>query len=92
MTTPSLDTILATLHQHHQRATYSAVAAVLDQAPRMLMRGKPRAPSNCWIVSKTTGRPTGYADADLHPELMSNEAVLKTREELAAWLASQPSD
>ena len=68
------------------------IAAVLDQAPRMLMRGKPRAPSNCWIVSETTGRPTGYADADLHPELMSNEAVLKTREELAAWLASQPSD
>jgi hypothetical protein len=89
MTTPSLDTILATLHHHHQRATYSAVAAVLDQAPRTLMRGKPRAQSNCWIVSKTTGRPTGYADADLHPQLMSNETVLTTREELAAWLGSR---
>jgi hypothetical protein len=89
MTTPDLDTILATLDQHHQRATYSAVAAMLGQTPRMLMRGKPRAQSNCWIVSKTTGRPTGYTDADLHPQLMSNEIVLKTREELAAWLASR---
>ena len=92
MTTTTLDAILATLHQHHQRATYSAVAGMLGQPPRMLMRGKPRAQSNCWIVSKTTGRPTGYADADLHPQLMSHETVLRTREELAAWLASRASD
>ena len=89
MTPPSLDAILASLHQHHQRATYSAVAAMLDQTPRMLMRGKPRAQSNCWIVSKATGRPTGYDDADLHPQLTANETVLSTREELAAWLASR---
>ena len=89
MTPPSLDSILATLHQHHQRATYCAVAAMLGQTPRMLMRGKPRAQSNCWIVAKTTGRPTGYADADLHPQLTANQTVLSTRDELAAWLASR---
>jgi hypothetical protein len=92
MTTPSLDAILAALHQHHQRATYSAVAAMVGQTPRLLMQGKPRAQSNCWIVSKTTGRPTGYADADLHPQLMSNDSVLTTREELAAWLTSRGSE
>ena len=92
MTAPTLDAILSTLHQHHQRATYSAVAAIVGQTPRMLMQGKPRAQSNCWIVSKTTGRPTGYADEDLHPQLMSNDTVLKTRDELAAWLSSRASD
>ena len=92
MTMPSLDVILAMLHQHHQRATYSAVAAMLDQTPRMLMRGKPRSQDNCWIVSKTTGRPTGYADTDIHPQLMANETVLTTREELAAWLANRAAN
>jgi hypothetical protein len=53
------------------------------------MHGKPRAQSNCWIVSKTTGRPTGYSDADVHPQLTSRETVLTTREELTAWLASR---
>jgi hypothetical protein len=53
------------------------------------MHGKPRAPDNSWIVSKTTGRPTGYADAEVHPQLAANETVLRTREELADWLAKR---
>ena len=89
MTTHHLDGILTALDQHHQRATYSAVAALLGQTPRLLMHGKPRAQSNSWIVSKTTGRPTGYTDADVHPQLAANETILKTREELAAWLANR---
>jgi hypothetical protein len=87
--THNLDGIVATLGQHHQRATYSAVAALLGQTPRLLMHGKPRAPDNSWIVSKTTGRPTGYADAEIHPQLDVNETVLKTREELVDWLAKR---
>lgn len=88
MTTYDLDGILATLNHHQQRATYSAVAALLDQAPRALMRGHPREPENSWIVSKSTGRPTGYADGDVHPKLTVNDTVLTTREELASWLAN----
>ena len=87
MTTYDLDGVLAALNHHQQRATYSAVAALLDQAPRALMQGRPRARENSWIVSKSTGRPTGYADVDLHPALMANATVLMTREDLAAWLA-----
>ncbi|MEP6492033.1 MAG: hypothetical protein ABJF01_05115 [bacterium] len=87
--THDLDDIIFTVSQHHQRATYSAVAALLGQTPRLLMRGKPRAPDNSWIVSKTTGRPTGYSDADAHPQLNANETVLTTREELADWLAKR---
>jgi len=88
MSTHQLDDILSALDQHHQRATYSAVAALVGDSPRLLMRGRPREPSSSWVVAKDTGRPTGYADEDVHPELMANEQVLGTREELAAWLAS----
>ena len=87
-TTYTLDAVLAALHQHQQRATYSAVAALLGQTPRLLMHGQPRAPENSWIVSKHNGRPTGYRDADIHPELTANEMILTTREELTTWLAT----
>jgi hypothetical protein len=87
MTTYDLDGVLAALNHHQQRATYSAVAALLDQAPRALMQGRPRAQENSWVVSKSTGRPTGYADGDVHPALMANAHVLMTREGLAVWLA-----
>jgi hypothetical protein len=89
MTTHDLDGILAALNHHQQRATYSAAAALLGQTPRLLMHGRPRAPENSWIVSKTTGRPTGYADGDVHPNLTANETVLTTREELASFLAAR---
>lgn len=88
MTPPRLDDILSALDQHQQRATYSAVAAFIGETPRQLMRGRPRAPSNSWIASKATGRPTGYADSDVHPQLGANERVLRTREELAEWLSA----
>jgi hypothetical protein len=89
MTTHDLDGVLAALNHHQQRATYSAVAALLGQTPRLLMHGRPRAQENSWIVSKTTGRPTGYADNDVHPQLTANETVLTTREELASLLAKR---
>ncbi|HEY4302941.1 MAG TPA: hypothetical protein VGM82_00630 [Gemmatimonadaceae bacterium] len=84
-----LDQVLTALNQHQQRATYSAVAGLLDQPPRLLMHSRPRAQSNSWIVSKGTGRPTGYEDADVHPQLLANEAVIETRDELATWLVSK---
>jgi hypothetical protein len=84
-----LDQVLAALNQHHQRATYSAVAGLLDQSPRLLMRTRPREQGNSWIVSKTTGKPTGYDDASIHPQLMANTAVLATPDELATWLRNR---
>jgi hypothetical protein len=88
-TTYDLDGIIAALNRHQQRATYSAVAALLGQTPRLLMHNQPRAQGNSWIVAKGNGRPTGYADADIHPQLTVNELVLTTREELATWLESR---
>jgi hypothetical protein len=81
-----LDLILAALNQYQQRATYSAVAALVGQPPRILMRSRPRQPEASWVVSKTTGRPTGYTDADIHPSLTSNATVIQTQDELASWL------
>jgi hypothetical protein len=89
MPTHQLDDILSALNSHQQRATYSAVAALVGETPRRLMRGKPRAPDHSWIVSKATGRPTGYAETDVHPGLTANEKVLATREELSDWLSSR---
>lgn len=89
MTAYNLDGILAALNSHQQRATYSAVAALVDQTPRLLMRGRAREQSNSWIVSKTTGKPTGYVEADLHPQLTAQGTILSTRDELAAWLANR---
>jgi hypothetical protein len=84
-----LDQVLAVLNQHQQRATYSAVAGLLERSPRLLMRARPRAQANSWIVAKSTGKPTGYDDGDVHPQLLSNQSVIETRDELATWLRSR---
>jgi hypothetical protein len=89
-TTTDLDGVIAALNRHQQRATYSAVAALLGQSPRLLMHKQPRVQGNSWIVSKTTGRPTGYPDADVHPALSANDIVLTTRDDLETWLAEHP--
>lgn len=86
--THQLDDIISALNLHRQRATYSAVAELVGQQPRSLMRGRARGPSNSWVVATRTGRPTGYAEQDVHPELMRNEQILKTGEELAVWLTN----
>ncbi len=88
MAAHQLEDILTALGTHHQRATYSAVAALVGTTPRLLMRGMPRAPDNSWIVSKSTGKPTGYAQSDVHPQLTAVETVLTTANDLDTWLNS----
>lgn len=86
MSEHSLDSIVAALAAHRQRATYAAVAGVVNRPPRMLMAGRPRDAQHSWIVSKRTGRPTGYADDQVAPDLAEKPDVLKSREALLAWL------
>ena len=86
MSTLTLDSILDSLAARRQRATYGAVAAVLASAPRVLMVGRPRDAHHSWIVSKTTGMPTGYPEDQLHPDLTANPGVLTNRDELLDWL------
>jgi hypothetical protein len=87
----SMDQILDALDRNHQRATYSAVAAVLDQAPRTLMQGRERDQRHSWVVSRANGEPTGYQPTQVHPALHEREAVLDSKEELAHWLRSAGS-
>jgi len=82
----TLDEIVDLLHNHHQRATYGAIGAVVDRPPRYLMGGRPRDHRHSWIVNKETGLPTGYGPEDMHPELRSRPEILRTSQQLEEWL------
>lgn len=82
----TMDQILDALDRQHQRATYSAVAAVLDRPPRTLMQGRERDQRHSWVVSRKNGEPTGYQAAQVHPALLERPEVLDSKEELARFL------
>jgi hypothetical protein len=82
----TLDHVLDALDRAHQRATYGAVAALLGEAPRTLMKGRTRDPRHSWVVSSLSGEPTGYTPDLVHPQLREHEQILRTREELERWL------
>jgi hypothetical protein len=82
-----MDQIIDALDRERQRATYGAVAAYLGKAPRTLMAGRERDQRHSWIVSRKTGTPTGYDPSQMHPELLANDRILETREEMERWLA-----
>lgn len=86
MPTP-LDHILDLLTQHHQRATYSAIAAVVGtQTPRSVLSGRRRDWRHSWVVNAATGLPTGYHDLQRHPKLCERKTVLETGDALRDWL------
>lgn len=85
-TVHTIDSILDNLEQYHQRATYGAVAALVNSAPRSLMTGRDRNPRSSWVVSRRDGQPTGYTDEQKHPSLGERERVISTPEELRRWL------
>lgn len=88
MSEHTFDAIVDALAARRQRATYSAVAAVVGSAPRALMVGRPRDARHSWIVNKTTGQPTGYGPDQVDPELNLRPEVLKSPEALRTWLGS----
>lgn len=82
----TFDSVLDALAGQQQRATYGAVAGVLNSAPRTLMSGRPRDPRHSWIVSRRTGEPTGYGPDQLDPALTTRAEVIRTRDALLSWL------
>ncbi len=82
----SLKSILVLLKQHHQRATYGAVAGLVGRTPRTVLQGCPRDYLHCWVVNQDTGEPTAYPAGMVHPALKEHEMVLETEEELVEWL------
>src|SRR5215217_6105639 len=85
----SLDEIVEVLDQRGQRATYGAVAKLLDQSPRSLLKGRDRGRRYSWIVNRETGLPSGYAEDQIDPRLPASGPVLANHAELQAWLASR---
>ncbi|MDO8501460.1 MAG: hypothetical protein Q7S20_06430 [Gemmatimonadaceae bacterium] len=83
----SFDSVLELLDQFHQRATYGAVAGVVDTSPRSLMTGRPRDQKHSWIVSRQNGQPTGYPSDQIHPEIGSRDRILRSPDELRSWVA-----
>jgi hypothetical protein len=83
----SIDSILDQLDHFHQRATYGAVAALVD-SPRSLMSGRERDHRSSWIVSRKDGKPTGYEPHQTHPEINEREQILADPEALRSWLVN----
>ena len=81
-----LTPILIALERAKTRATYGAIAKRLNAVPFFLMSGRPRDPLHSWVVSAQTGLPTGYGPDETHTDLLANERVLRTADDLAAFL------
>ena len=79
-----IERILAALNDQKVRATYSAVGDLLGVHPKLVSQqlGN-RRPEASWVVSKSTGMPTGYLDANCHKELQTNPRIIGTADELA---------
>jgi hypothetical protein len=84
----TVDRIVEQLDRFHQRATYGAVAALVNKSPRNLMGKRARSPRDSWVVSHGSGMPSGYEPEQLHPAIKSREKVISTREDLESWLAN----
>jgi hypothetical protein len=82
----TMDQILDALDQSHQRATYGAVAALLGEQPRTLMKGRDRDRRHSWVVSRKNGEPTGYEPTQVHPSLKEREQVIDSKDDLVKWL------
>ena len=86
----TLESILDQLNQFHQRATYGAVAGVVNSSPRSLMSGRDRDQRSSWVVSRENGQPSGYAEEQKHEALTERARILGSPDELRSWL-SDPS-
>jgi hypothetical protein len=83
----TLESILDQLNAFHQRATYGAVAGVVNSSPRSLMSGRDRDQRSSWIVRRETGFPSGYSDEQKHAALTERGRIIGSPEDLRAWLA-----
>ena len=70
----TVTSICLQLREHKQKATYEAVAKVLEIHPKMVMNGKPKNHLYSWIVSRETDKPLGYASLSaMDPELSKSK-------------------
>jgi len=81
-----LEGVVAVLQQHHQRATYGAVAGVVGGTAQSVMGNRAREPRYSWVVNSKTKLPTGYARAECHPMLTRRSHMIDDPHELYHWL------
>lgn len=81
-----LDKIVRLLAAHQQRATYGAVAGVLNRPAQFVMQGAPRTHLYSWAVNAETLLPTGYTEEEMDPRLLDNPEVIMTSLELEDWI------
>ena len=86
--THTIDSIVDQLDRFRQRATYGAVAAVVNRSPRNLMDRRTRNPRDSWVVSRKDGMPSKYPEEQIHPEIKTRDAIFSTGAELESWLAN----
>ena len=84
-----LTDLLHRLQHGRQRATYGAVAGVLNAVPMYVMSGRPRNALHSWVVNAQTGLPSKYGPDETHADLLAHDRVLRTADELRAWLAGR---
>ncbi len=84
----ALTDLLIRLQDGRQRATYGAVAKVMNAVPLYVMSGRPRDPLHSWVVSAKTHQPSKYQPDEIHAELETLDRVLTTEDDLRDWLAS----
>jgi hypothetical protein len=82
---PRLSEIIEFLSKHRIRASYGAVAEVLDVLPRSMgARLGPRTREASWVVNADTGLPTGYSAAEMDPALLPSTELIRSGSELAS--------
>ena len=64
-----LEDVISRLSRHSQRATYGAVGGVVGRIARSVMSGQRKTPANSFVVSASTGEPTGYTQSERHASL-----------------------
>jgi hypothetical protein len=75
----TLSEVLRFLNHEKIRATYGAVAEVLNVIPRSIgTRLGHRRPEASWVVSAKDGLPTDYHRSEMHPQLFRTPEVIDT--------------
>jgi hypothetical protein len=95
----TLDEVIALLQRHQQRASYGAVAGVVDGRARGLMTGRPKCPGDSWVVAGRTsakldarkGYPTGYTDDEIDGACLAQirshpDRFIRDPSELRKWI------
>jgi hypothetical protein len=79
-----LEAVIRFLNEKKVRATYGAVADYLGVRPiSMGRRLGDRHVAASWIVNGNTGRPTGYAEGEIHPDVLTSTELIRSGADLA---------